>query len=612
MKRLFLVTALFLAGAGSLWAQVPFRGSAPQAVVVGEQFRVSYSLTTSGDKGEDFQLAAVNGLQLLYGPVLTSQSSSMTFVNGNQSVQISNTYTCTFLAEKEGEYTIPAAVIKIGGSEHKSNALKIKVLPADQATAAAATNQQQSAGQGAGQGTPAGAAQNASGSDVFVRTIVGESSVYENEGIPVTIKLYSAGDFGVENLKSPDFEGFVVQEVELPSNRPIMLENYNGRNYRTVVLRQVVLFPQHTGKFTISAGKVDVVVRMRTQPQGRRSIFDDFFETYQDVKKTIPIPAATITANPLPAGKPSGFSGAVGNYKMSGSISTNSLKANESVTVKIVLSGTGNIKMLKNPEINFPNDFELYDPKIDIQTKITPTGVSGTKTIEYYAVPRYAGDFVIPAMTFSYFDLNTKTYNTLSTEAYNLHVEPGVGGSSAPVVSGATKEALQLVGQDIRFIKTAGIRYHSGNYFFGSAGYWLWYLVPLLLFVGWLILYRQQVKENSNIALKRTKRANKTASKRLKKVNAHLHTHNKEAFYDELLKAVWGYLSDKLSIPVVNLTKDNVEAELEHYGATPALIHNFIDILNTAEFARFAPGNADEAMDKLYESTVEAINQMEK
>lgn len=608
MKRLFLVSALFLAGAGSLWAQISFRGSAPQAVVVGEQFRVSYSLTTSGDKGDDFQVAAVSGLQLLYGPVLTSQGSSVTIVNGNQTVQISNTYTCTFLAEKEGEYTIPAAVIKIGGNEHKSNALKIKVLPADQAATAAATNQQPAAGQGA----PAGAAQNGAGSDIFVRTIVGESSVYENEGIPVTIKLYSAGDFGVENMKFPDFDGFVVQEVELPSNRQIMLENYNGRNYRTVVLRQVVLFPQHTGKFTITAGKVDVVVRMRTQPQGRRSIFDDFFETYQDVKKTIPTPAATITANPLPAGKPSDFSGAVGNYKMSGSISTNSLKANESVTVKIVLSGTGNIKMLKNPEINFPNDFELYDPKIDIQTKITPAGVSGTKTIEYYAVPRYAGDFVIPAMTFSYFDLNTKTYNTLSTEAYNLHVEPGADGSGAPVVSGANKEALQLVGQDIRFIKTAGIRYHSGDYFFGSAGYWLWYLVPLLLFVGWLILYRQQVKENSNITLQRTKRANKTASKRLKKANAHLQTHNKEAFYDELLKAVWGYLSDKLSIPVVNLTKDNVEAELEHYGATSALIHNFIDILNTAEFARFAPGNADEAMDKLYESTVEAINQMER
>ncbi|MDR0832729.1 MAG: BatD family protein [Candidatus Symbiothrix sp.] len=613
MKRLkFLLTLCLLltAHCSLLTAQVSLRGNAPQAVVVGEQFRVSYTLTTSGEKGSGFQIADVKGLQLLFGPALTSQGSSISIINGNQTTQITNIYSCTFLADQAGDYTIPAASIKVGNNDYKSNSLKIKVLPADQAAAAAASNQRAAQAQtqngASGEATPS-----VPTGDIFVRTIVGNPSPYENEGIPVTFKIYSASEFGVENIKFPDFEGFIVQEVELPTDRQILLENYNGRNYRTVVLRQVVLYPQHTGKLTINAGKADAVVRVRTQPQGRRSIFDDFIGTYSDVKKTIGVPAATVTAKPLPEGKPAGFSGAVGSYKLTSSISTNSLKANESVTIKITISGTGNIKMVKNPEIVFPNDFETYDPKIDIQTKVSSGGVSGTKTIEYYAVPRYAGDFTIPATTLSYFDLASGTYKTLATEEYQLHVEPGAPGSSAPIISGANKEDVRFVGQDIRHIKTTDFKFHKGDYFFGSLGYWLCYLVPFIVFAILFIVYRKQVKANRNIALQRTKKANKVATKRLKTAKQHLKAYKKEAFYDEILKAVWGYLSDKLNIPVANLTKENVEADLSNYGASPELIQQFTNILNTAEFARFAPGKAGEAMDELYNTTVNAINQME-
>jgi hypothetical protein len=312
------------------------------------------------------------------------------------------------------------------------------------------------------------------------------------------------------------------------------------------------------------------------------------------------------------AGKPASFTGAVGDYKMTSSISTTNLKANEPVTIKITISGNGNIKMVKNPEIIFPNDFEIYDPKLDVNQLVTASGVSGRKTIEYYAVPRYAGDFTIPSAYFSYFDLNSGTYKTLSTGEYNLQVEPGTGETSTTLVSGTNKENVRFVGQDIRHIQTGGFTFHKGNFLFGTWIYGLCYLIPFLLFLILFIIYRKQAALNANIALVRTKKANKVASKRLKLANRYLKADQREPFYDETLKAVWGYLSDKLNIPVANLTKENVETELVRYGVGKALIWTFIEILNTAEFARFAPSQGHVAMDELYEQTVEAIDQMEK
>jgi hypothetical protein len=352
---------------------------------------------------------------------------------------------------------------------------------------------------------------------------------------------------------------------------------------------------------------------VRAQAQRSRSFFDDFFDTYTNVKKTLISSPVTIDVKPLPAGKPAAFSGAVGDYKMTSSISATNLKANDPVTIKVSLSGSGNIKLIKNPEIVFPNDFEIYDPKVDVNTKVSTSGVSGTKTIEYYAVPRYAGDFTIPSAQLSYFDLKTGAYKTVSTDEYHLHVEPGTGGSNAPtVVTGSNKEDVRFVGQDIHYIKTTGFHFQKGSFFFGTFAYWLCYLIPALLFVILFIIYRKQVAENANIALVRTKKANKVASKRLKSANKYLKENKREPFYDETLKAVWGYLSDKLNIPVSNLTKDNVETELVRYGVGENLITALMDILNTAEFARFAPTQGHEAMDELYKQTVDAINQMEK
>lgn len=611
-KSFFLFLMLTCTVLSSMAQNTTFTATSERTVVVNQQFRVNYTLnTTNNDKGKDIRLPEVEGFDVLFGPTLSQQGSSTQVFNGVSTTNFTAVYTYVLLAKEEGTFTIPAASIKVGNSEYKSNELSIKVLPADQAQAAAAQNRNNpNAEQGVGSQS---SGSSVSSEDIFMRAHVSKNSVYENEGFLVTFKLYSLVELaGFESIKFPEFEGFIAQEIELPENKQWSLENYNGRNYRTVVLKQTILYPQRSGKIPIPSGKFETVIRVRSQ-QRMRSIFDDWLDAYQNVKKTLTTPAINIDVKPLPGGKPASFTGAVGDYKIASSISTTDIKANDAVTVKVTISGTGNLKLLKNPEIQFPNDFDLFDPIVNTNTKVGTGGVSGTRTIEYNAIPRYAGDFTIPKTEFSFFDPKSGTYKTLSTEEFSLHVEPGQGGAgmNAPIVNATNKEDIRFLGKDIRYIKTSGIHFNKGSYVFGSFNYCLFYIVPLLAFIVFFIINRKKAAENANIALVRTKKANKVASKRLKTVAKYLKENKKEEFYDETLKAVWGYLSDKLNIPVSSLTKDNVETNLTQYGAKEELISEFMDILHTAEFARFAPSQESGAMDELYNRTVQAIDKME-
>jgi len=298
---------------------------------------------------------------------------------------------------------------------------------------------------------------------------------------------------------------------------------------------------------------------------------------------------------------------------MTSSITSTQLKTNDAVTIKIDISGNGNLKLIKNPAITFPNDFDVMDPEVTNNTKVSQSGVTGTKTIKYNAIPRYAGDFTIPKAEFSYFDVKSGTYKTLTTDEYQLHVVQGAtgAGSAMPIVNATNKEDIRFLGKDIRYIKTVAANFHKGDFFFGTFGYLLFYIVPVLLFLLLFWVYRKQVAQNANIALMRTKKANKVASKRLKTADKYLKENKTELFYDETLKAVWGYLSDKLNIPVSALTKDNVDANLVKYGASESLIQDFRNILDTAEFARFAPAQESGTMNELYDATVQAIDKME-
>ncbi len=598
MRKLIFLFILFITTGSLLKAQqVSFKASAPEAVVVGQQFRLSFTVNA---EGKDFRVQEMPDFEVLMGPT-QSKSYNTSWVNGQTSSETTLTYTYILLAKKEGTFTIPPATIKVKNSSYTSNGLTIKVLPQDQTAKA-----QESAGNTAAAGI--------SNSDFFVRMEVSKRNVYEQEGFLVTFKLYASQICQLTRQKFPEFEGFLAQEIDLPDKQWVQ-DHYNGRNYWTVTLRQTVLYPQRSGKITIDAGSFDAVIRVRVQRQGGGSIFDDFFDSgYQNVSKELKTTPVSIDVKALPSGKPASFSGAVGNFTMNAEINSNQVKTNEAVTVKVKIEGNGNLRVLKNPEVKFPNDFEIYDPKVENNIRTTTAGVSGTKVIEYMAIPRFAGEFEIPAIEFSYFDTKSGSYKTLTSQPFKLQVEKGAEGEGGtPIISNFTnKENVKFLGNDIRYLKINKVSFVPvEEMFFGTFIYYMCYLFPGVLFIVFFIIYRKQVKENSDLALVRTKKANKMAVRRLKNAGRFLKENQKEAFYEEVLRALWGYLSDKLNIPQAQLTKDNVENELVKYGVSESLIKEFIDILNTCEFARYAPAQTSDAMDKLYTQTVEAISKME-
>lgn len=597
MRKLAFLFVLFLTvGVMAKAADVVFKAVAPNAVVMGQQFRLAYTVNAEA-KASDLRIPELTDFDVLMGPS-TSSSMSTQIVNGSVSTETSFTFTYILMPKKEGTFNIGPASIKVKGANYTSNALALKVLPPDKASEASAGN--------GGQSTSIGK------DDYFVRVEVSNRNVYEQEGFLVTFKLYAARMCGLNNAKFPEYEGFLAQEIE-QKDPQWSQDHYNGRNYYTVILKQTVLYPQRPGKLTIDSGKFDAVIRIPTQRQ-IRSIFDEFADTHTNVQKVLVSSPVTIDVKPLPSGKPASFSGAVGNFTMTSDINSTNVKTNDAVTIKLKISGNGNIKLIKNPEVVFPNDFDIFDPKVETDLKTTTAGVSGSKTIEYMAIPRYAGEFEIPAIAFSYFEPKSGSYKTLKSDAYKLHVAQGEGGSgTSPVVSNfSNKESVKYLGKDIRYLKVKDFNFIANNdIFFGSFMYYMCYLVPAILFIVFFFIYRKQVKENSNIALVRTKKANKIAVKRLKNAGKLMKENKKEEFYDEVLRALWGYLSDKLNIPQASLTKDNVEIELAKYGVDDTLTNEFMDILNTCEFARYAPAQASDAMDKLYELTVDAIGKME-
>lgn len=579
--------------------KVTFTASAPDAVAVGDQFRLSYTVNTQ--KVKNFRTPSIKGFDVLMGP---SRSYSMQSINGNTTETL--TFTYILLAQKEGEYTIPGATITANGDQMLSNSVKIKVLPADKTNSSQSGNAQ-STSRSSSSGT------SISNNDLFITATASKTTAYEQEAILLTYKIYTVVDLrGFDNVKLPDFKGFHSQEVELPNDRRWGLEHYKGRNYHSTIYRQFVLFPQQSGKLTIDAARFDASIE-------KMDAIDDPFEAFFNggagsiqIKKTLMTPKLTIDVKPLPAGKPADFSGGVGEFNISSSINSTKVKTNDAITVKVVISGTGNLKLVGEPEVKFPEDFEVYDPKVDSKFRLTNAGLSGNKVIEYLAIPRNAGTYKIPAIKFSYFDIKSRSYKTLTTEEYTVQVEKGAGNASQTIANFTNKEDLKVLNEDIRFIKQNDVKLSpKGEYFFGSMGYWLFYIIPGLIFIACFLIYRKQIAANANVAKVRTKKANKVAVKRMKQAGKLLAANEKDAFYDEVLKALWGYISDKLSIPVSQLSKDNIEEELRKYGVAEDLIKEFLNALNSCEFARFAPGDANQAMDKVYSDSLEVISKME-
>ncbi|MCH5328471.1 MAG: protein BatD [Coprobacter sp.] len=590
MKKLFFILTVLLSTAvGSRADNVSFTISAPKQVIQGKTFQISFTLSNAS--GQDLRVPEFPGCSVLYGPAV-SRGSQYSYVNGKATSQSEETYVYTLRADQEGTYQIGAATIKAGGKQWTTTPVTLKILPPDKP----------SSGDESGTEVSGGTA-TSSDQEVFARLLVSPSTqVYEQQAISVTVKLFSRPSIsGVGSMNFPTFEEFAVQDIPI-SNPQVEMEHYNGKNYQTVVIKRYVIFPQRAGLLKITEGRYDIDVQV---PRTVRNPFG-IVNIPQEVTKMTTTSPVTVHVLPLPENKPASYMGAVGSFSMNSSITRESLKTNESVTIKLVIQGKGNIKYIKNPEIKFPEDFEVYDPKIDVDVK----GLDGTRTIEYTAIPRHAGNFTVPSVEFSYFDTATKTYKTLTTPAYHLTVEKGTGGAASAISDFTDKESVRLLNQDIHFIKLdkPDLQKEQSS-IYGGFLYWLWYILPALLFVLLVIFNYKQA--NADIALTKTRKANKVAAKRLKVAGKYVRNHDKTAFYDEILKAVWGYLSDKLNLPLSVLTRDNVAAELSRYGVGDDVSGQIISILDTCEFARYAPAQSDDAMDKLYADTIDVIGKME-
>ena len=612
MKRIVFFI-FFLLSAISAFADeaVQFVASTSNMVAVGQRFKVVFSLKNGS--ADNIQIADWNeAFDVLVGPSV-SRGKSISMINGSTTVTENSAYTYILVPKKEGTFTISPAKVTVNGKMYMSNALTVKVLPAESNPQSGAQQSQTRGRNSYGSQQPAGISDN----DIFVKTELTRTKVYEQEQLIATIKLYySANVRSLDEVKFPEFKGFIAQEIELNDDQKYGMDAVNGRNYRTVILKQMVLFPQKSGVQKVESGKISAIVQVPVSNQrSRGGFFDDFFSSYADVKKQLTVPGVTIDVMPLPeAGKPDDFSGAVGDFQLSSNLTSDHVKANEAVNLKMKISGSGNLKYLKTPEIKFPLDFEVYDPKTDTKQSVTRNGVSGSKSVEYVAIPRFEGEYKIPAATFSYFDVKTKKYKTLSSLEYTLTVEKGDAPVSGPVVSNyANKQNVKMLDKDLRYINTRDlVLQERGDFFFASTSYWLALMIPFLLAIAAFFAYKKYLADNADLVLVKNKRANKQAKKRLKAAEAHIASNNKSAFYEEVMKAMWGYVGDKLNIPVSDLSRDNVESRLIDHAVSSDTIAQFIKLLDKCEFARYASSEEANALNVIYDEASTVIEKLEQ
>lgn len=573
---------------------------APAEVAVGEQFRLTYTVNTQNVNG--FRVGTIPAeLEVLMGPSTSSQSSFQ-MVNGHTSSSSSITYTYIICANKAGTYSIPAAHISVGGKTIASNQLRIKVSGASRQGA------QGQQGQGEGGLRPAGS--RISGSDLFIKVSANKRRVHEQEPILLTYKVYTLVDLTSLKGNMPDLKGFHTQEVQLPQQKSYKIETVNGRPYRTVTWSQYVMFPQITGKLEIPSITFDGIVIQQNRDVDPFEAFFNGGSGYVEVKKKIKAPGLTIQVDPLPA-RPAGFSGGVGSFTISAQLNKTGIKANNPVTLRVIVSGKGNLKLIKKPEVKFPKDFDTYDAKVTDKTKLTSNGVEGNMVYDFLAVPRNQGKYEIPPIEFVYYDTEANAYKTVKTQAFTLNVAKGSGSAS---VSDYTGDAADdQLNKDIRGIKTGDADVHDiGDFFFGSTAYWVAMCVLAAIFVSLFVVFRHRAIANANIDRMRGKKANKVATKRLKKANRLMLDGKASLFYDEVLRALWGYVGDKLSIPVEKLSRENISQRLAERSVGDETIALFIGALDECEFERYAPGDVKGNMSKTFEAAMTAIMRIEE
>jgi tetratricopeptide (TPR) repeat protein len=599
MKKTITLLYLSLLTVAALAQQIT--GKAPSQVAVGEQFRLTYTVNTDDVSG--FRAGNIpDAFDVLMGPS-TSTQSSFQMVNGHTSSSTSVTYTYILSATKNGSFTIPAAHASVHGKTVHSNELHIKVSGTAQQGRSNGGGQPS---QGGGQMRAAGS--HISGNDLFIKVSANKSRVHEQEPILLTYKVYTLVDLTSLSGKMPDLKSFYTREVPLPQEKSFKIESLNGRPYRTVTWQQYVMFPQTTGKLEIPSITYDGMVVLQNRNVDPFEAFFNGGSGYVEVKKEIKAPGLTITVDPLPA-RPTNFSGGVGTFNLSAQLDKTEVKANNPVNLRIVVSGSGNLKLIKQPVVNLPKDFDQYDAKIEDKTKLTTNGIEGSMVYDMLIVPRHQGKYDIPPVEFTYFDIQSNSYKTLRSQPFTLNVAKGDGSSS---VSSYSSEELKQLNQDIRYIKTDNTRLRAvDEFFFGSTFYWISLAVLLAVFISLFIIFRHRAIENANISKMRGKRANKVAVRRLRVADKLLKAGKQSEFYDEVLRALWGYVGDKLNMPVAQLSRENISQQFSERGVDEATLSQFLGAIDECEYARYAPGDPRGNMNKVYDAAIQAIMKIE-
>jgi hypothetical protein len=610
MKRFYSIFTLLILFAEFVSAQVTLKIQAPAQTEVGRRIRVSYVANTQDV--EDIQVGEFPGFNVIYGPS-TSSSSSFSMINGKTTQSSTLTFTYTLLATEEGKFTLPAAAIKVGGKTYKSGSSVIEILPSSGNNNTQGNNQQSQSNHQQNNGSSRqrgkASASDIGSNELYMTVTASKRKIYEQEAVLLTYKLYTLVNIQQLAGDMPQLDGFHVQEVDSKAQMSLKYERVNGRNYGTAIWRQYVLFPQKTGKLTVPSITFDSQVEIQNTSMDPFDIFFGGGSLSQIVKKSIVAPAIEIEVLPLPTPKPANFAGAVGKYTISGQLTPEQVNANDAATLRLIVSGQGNMKLMKAPKVNFPQDFEIYDPKVSDKTTNTSSGAKGNVVYDYVVVPRHGGKFNIAPVEFCYFDPETESYKTLKTDSFSIAVAKSKTTGSSNYHE---QEDLKVLNNDIRFIKLGNVgKSESDTFFFGSMSYWMYYIASTGLFILILILFNRQIKKSKDISGMRVQKASKAASKRLKTASKLMKQHQSEAFYDEVMKALLGYAGDKLNIQNSDLNKDNVSASLQAVGVEQTLVDAYMNIISECEFARFAPGDPDATMEKIYTSASDVINELD-
>ena len=605
IKTIYLLLIVLIGNSSLLAAEdINVEASAPSNVAVGERFRVAFSVNT---RPSSFNAPAFSGFRLISGPS-QSTSSSVQIINGNMTQTQTTTYTYVLEAIDEGRFTIGSAVVKYNNNEYRSKPVQVNVVKGSAAPSTAPPSQRQQQQQ---------ETTGISSNDLYIRAYASNTNPYQGEQVIINYKIYTRVNVAQYSFeKIPSFQGFWTEEIDVGQGRQAQTEYINGVQYRVAEVRRIVAFPQRSGELTIEPLEIECVVQIPSQRR-RGSLIDEFFGGSmfgQYETRRIPIRSNPVKLNvkPLPTqNRPAGFTGLVGSFDISAKLSPHELNVNDAANLTITISGNGNIRMIEEPAVQLPQNLDSFDPNVKDNIQRGMNGISGSREFDFLLIPRTGGDYKIPPVVLSYFDPSAGKYVSKQTSEFNLNVlGRGIASEDARTRG---REDVSLLSDEIRFIFTNPITLVSKDrIFYASKQFYILLTIPIILFIALLIYRRRHIKLNSNQALVRNRKAQRIATRKLKTASIHLKNKEQTQFYEEISHALWGYVADKLNMPLSKLNKDNIDTSFREKGLQDELASQFLQTLDECDFARFAPGDPQTIMEDVFEKAEKTIINIEK